>query len=265
MSDEGRWYETFFGGLYGRVLAAQFDESETLDQARAVRRVLGLRRSRRVLDVPCGMGRLTLPLARSGLEMTGVDLTGGYIRRARRAARREGLDVRFITSDMREIAFDAEFDAAFNWFGSFGYFSDDDNLAFGRRVFAALKPGGRFAVEALNKSRLLRVLHPEGGTPGGQTIGGVHVTHSVHFDETAGRIHDTWTMSRGKTTEVRSISIRLFNGAEMRSLLRAAGFREIRLYGYPPLSRFTRHSRRLIAVGRRPAARRGRLRAAYDG
>ena len=54
-----------------------------------------------------------------------------------------------------DLDIDGEFDAAFNWFGSFGFFSEEDNLRFLRRVFAVLKPGGRFLLEGMNKTWLL--------------------------------------------------------------------------------------------------------------
>ena len=44
MSDNSEWYESFFNGLYGRVLAATFDESQTRAHVQTVKRVLGLRR-----------------------------------------------------------------------------------------------------------------------------------------------------------------------------------------------------------------------------
>jgi O-methyltransferase involved in polyketide biosynthesis len=148
---------------------------------------------------------------------------------------------------MRQIDFDGEFDAAFNWFGSFGYFTDAQNLAFCRRVLAALKPGGRFLVEGLNKSWLLS--HFRAGAD--ETIGGVRITHRNRWDARRGRMVSNWTFRRGPQTERRRVSMRLFNGAEIRALLRSAGFREVRLLGYPPLGRFTRHCRRVIAVARK--------------
>ena len=242
------WFERFFKGLYVNVLLNTFDERASRAQAVIVKRLLGLRKGRRALDVPCGMGRLTLPLARMGLEMTGVDLTAGFLRRARRRARREGVTVRYIQSDMRRISFDAEFDAVINWFGSFGYFSDADNLAFLRRVFEALRPGGRFLVESINKSWLIARFRAHSV----QTVGGVKITHDNRWDARAGRVRSVWRMQKGAVTERHRIVMRIFNGAEMRALLREAGFRDIRLHGYPPVGRFTRHSRRLIAVATRP-------------
>jgi SAM-dependent methyltransferase len=201
-----------------------------------------------VLDSPCGMGRIAIPLAKLGLRVTGVDLTAAYLRDARRAAKAAGVAAEWVCRDMRDIDFDGEFDAAFNWFGSFGYFSDPDNLAYTRRMLAALKPGGRFLVEGLNKSWLVR--HLRKGSE--ETIGGVRIVHRSRWNASDGRVRDLWTLSRGKRVERHRISMRIYSGPEMRALLHAAGFRGVTLYGFPPLGRLTRHSRRLIAVGRRP-------------
>jgi SAM-dependent methyltransferase len=246
----GQWFETFFAGLYGRVLAAQFDTPRTRRQARLVKRLLGLRRGRRVLDCPCGQGRLTLPLARMGLTMTGVDLTASYLRRARAEARRRGLKIHFMRSDMRRIDFNGEFDAAINWFSSFGYFSDAGNLAFCRRIRRALRPGGQFLIEVLNKTWLIRRLragHDE-------TINGVRIVNRSRWDARSSRIRDTWVMSRRGRVERRRIVMRVYSGPEMRALLRSAGFRDIRLLTHTggDVARLTRHSHRLIAIARRP-------------
>ena len=240
------WFETFFDGLYARVLPKSHDDGATLEQARLVKRLLRLRKGQRALDVPCGMGRITLPLARMGVEMTGVDLTAVYLRRARRAARKAGLDVRWVHSDMREIDFEGKFHGAVNWFGSFGYFSDADNLAFARRVCRALRPGSRFLVEGVNKSWLLAHFRPRME----HRVGGVRITQESRWRARTNRVRSTWTFHRGKATEAHQIVMRIFNGAELRALLREAGFRDVELCTRP-YGRFTRHSRRLLAVARK--------------
>jgi SAM-dependent methyltransferase len=149
---------------------------------------------------------------------------------------------------MRDLPFEDEFDAAFNWFGSFGYFSDAEMLAFSQKLLHALRPGGRFLVESMNKSWVLSHFVPESDV----TIGGVRVQQQRRFDRRTGRAVATFVLLKGDRTEKRRVSQRLYNGTEMRALLRSAGFGEIKLFGYPPLGSFTRHSRRLIAVARRP-------------
>jgi len=239
------WTNRFFSGLYAEVLDQQFDPARSLREARLVKRLLRARRGQKVLDVPCGMGRLTIPLARMGLDMTGVDITPRFIRKAGRLSRREGLDVRYLVEDMRRI----DFDGAFNWFTSIGYDSDADDLEFCRRVFRALKPGGRFLIETLNKSWVLAHQRKDAVE---RTIGGVRIIDRGKWDARAGRIRAQWTFIEGRKRERHTMLLRQFNGTDIRRLLREAGFRETTLFGNPPLGRFTRHSRRLLALARRP-------------
>lgn len=243
------WFETFFGGLYGRVLANQFAEETSREQAAMIRAILRLRKGQRVLDVPCGLGRITLPLARAGLRMTGVDLTASYVRKARALAKKKRLNARFIAQDMRRIDFDNEFDAAVNWFTSIGYFSDKDELAFCRRVFRALKPDGRFLVEANNKTWVnahFVAFRPE------CSVGGVRVSEKCLARGRGGRLKMRWIFRRGNRTERCVLVLKQYDGPMLRKLLRKAGFRDVKLYGRPPLGRLTRHSKRLIAVGVKP-------------
>ena len=248
MSKSDKWYETFFDGLYAKVLAGRHDESRTLAEARTIKKVLKLRKGKRILDCPCGMGRITFQLAKLGLDVTGADLTASYIRRARRRAKAEGLGIRFVRCDMRELPFDGQFDAVVNWFTSFGYFDDTGNLTTAKAAFAALKPGGKFMIEMLNKSWVSARFTPRGD----DVANGVRIVRRTRWDAHGSRLLNTWKMSKGKRVETHRFSHCLYNGAEIRALLRAAGFRDIELFGRPPLGRFTRHSRRMIAIAQRP-------------
>ncbi len=105
------WHHKFFDDLYGRVLAGQFDRAKTLRQARLIRKLLRLHKGQAVLDCPCGLGRLTVPLARMGMRMTGVDFQPTYLARARRHAKRARVRAGFVRCDMRELPFRDQFDA----------------------------------------------------------------------------------------------------------------------------------------------------------
>jgi SAM-dependent methyltransferase len=245
----GEWFESFFGETYGKVLAASFPPERTLAQARLVRRLLRLHKGETVLDIPCGQGRLTLPLAEVGLKMTGVDFNAAYLRFARSAAKTAGLAARFVRCDMRRIEFDGEFDAAFNYFTSIGYFDDEGDLAFCRAVCRALRPGGRFLVETLHRTWILKRFLDRAS----ERVGDVEIFHRNRWDAASRRTEDVWTFRHGRKMERHRVSIHLYDGPELRRLLERAGFESVRLYGWPPLSRLTRASRRLIAVARRPA------------
>lgn len=248
MTTSTPWYETFFEGLYGKVLAGDTHEDRAQAQAELIKKVLKLRKGQRVLDCPCGVGRITLALAKLGLRMTGVDLTASYVTKARRRAKRQGLAIPFARCDMREIDFDREFHAVINWFTSFGYFDDAGNLAAAKAFFRALRPGGKLLIEMSNKSWVLSHFTPSDT----HVINGVEITDSRQWNPDTGCMQSDWTFRKGKQVERQHVSLRLYDGAELRAVLRKAGFRETQLLGYPPLGRLSQRRRRLMAVATRP-------------
>jgi ubiquinone/menaquinone biosynthesis C-methylase UbiE len=103
------------------------------------------RPGKRILDLACGPGTLSYPIATSvspGGEVVGIDLAPGMIELARRDAP-PGLPVRFELMDIEDLRFpDHTFDAAVSGHGL--QFVPDLRRALmeARRV---LKPGGRMA------------------------------------------------------------------------------------------------------------------------
>ena len=79
----------------------------------------------RVLDVCCGQGRISNPLALMGHQVLGVDRDGGALDLARSNASR---NARYLEMDMRDVEkVPGEFDAVLCWWQSFGYFDDATN------------------------------------------------------------------------------------------------------------------------------------------
>ena len=68
--------------------------------AAALRPLAGLR----VLDIGCGCGLLSEPLARMGAEVTGIDPAPGNIEVARAHGRASGLDIEYLPSTAEELA-----------------------------------------------------------------------------------------------------------------------------------------------------------------
>ena len=83
----------------------------------------------------CGAGRHALALAPRVASITGVDFTEVFLITALGDAAKQGIkNVEFIQGDMRELDYDACFDAAYNYFTAWGYYSDAENFDVLQRV-----------------------------------------------------------------------------------------------------------------------------------
>src|SRR3954447_25447734 len=71
---------------------------------------LALEPGMRVLDVGCGPGRHALALASRGCDVVGIDRSAKFVQLARATAEAEALPVAFVELDVRDLAYDAEFD-----------------------------------------------------------------------------------------------------------------------------------------------------------
>ncbi|MBI3431624.1 MAG: class I SAM-dependent methyltransferase, partial [Hydrogenophilales bacterium] len=82
-------------------------------------RRLQLAPGERVLDVACGAGQLSLPAARGGATVTGIDIATNLIEQARSRASAEGLAIRFEEGDAEDLPYDdAAFDVVFSLIGA---------------------------------------------------------------------------------------------------------------------------------------------------
>ncbi|MBL8038701.1 MAG: methyltransferase domain-containing protein, partial [Nitrospira sp.] len=73
----------------------------------------------RLLDVACGSGQLALMAAKDGIEVTGVDIAGNLVGRARSRAQAEGLRACFEEADAEALPFDdASFDVVASLIGA---------------------------------------------------------------------------------------------------------------------------------------------------
>ena len=123
--------------------------------------VLALQPGHRVLDLACGSGDHARRLARRGLEVVGVDIAPSLVAHCRRKAAEEGLTgVSFEQGDMRELAYEGEFDAVLLLSGSFGFFDDTTNRDVLARMARALQgagegPGGRILIDVSDPARMV--------------------------------------------------------------------------------------------------------------
>jgi SAM-dependent methyltransferase len=249
--DVSAWWETFFRGPWERVQLPGYPEERTRAEATFMVDALGLARGARILDVPCGEGRHTIELARRGFEATGVDFNDRAISAARQRAAEAAVTARFIVADMRELESVEEYDAAVCFFGSFGYFGDEENLDFLRRVARALQPQGRFLLEG----HVAETLYPKFRERDWSWVREeppLRVLEERRMNLDEGRVESTWTFVAPDAVESRSLSIRIYAYRELRDLLKQAGFSAVQALETGTREPFSLGASRLTMIGTKP-------------
>lgn len=221
------WYEEVFDDDYLRTVPFMTPE-QTVREAGFIRESLALKPSAEVLDVGCGYGRHALELAQQGCQVTGLDLSLPLLIKAADQAQKRGLTVNFVHADMREMTFNAQFDAAYCMLSSFGYFDEETNLRVASAVCKALRPGGRFLLDIINRDYIVGDLPSRVWWEGDGCV----ILEEVDFNYHTSRvlIRRSVVFGNGRQTE-QELSMRAYSLHEVGRLLRQAGLRVLDVSG----------------------------------
>lgn len=208
------------------------------------------------LELGCGTGRLLAPLAREGIEVTGLDLSKAMLAEAKRQLKREPKPVRkrvtLVQGDMTDFALESQFGLVFIAFRSFMMLDTPEAqrrcLA---RIHRHLRPGGVVTIDLFDPllgrlepgkksrkwARLNEVVHPE-------TLNVVQIDVAGRRNDPLRQVfEETWRFTeRGPKGVARRekevLRMRWTYRNEMRYLLELAGFDDIQEYsdyhGSPP-------------------------------
>jgi ubiquinone/menaquinone biosynthesis C-methylase UbiE len=218
--------EGTFGGDYLFFYEESIDDAHSDADTAEILGLLGLDPGARILDAPCGHGRIARRLAAAGMEVTGVDLTPAYVDQARADPPPPQGSVTYVEGDVRALPVDGPFDAVVCWLNSFGYYEDADChrvLAEFRRV---LRPGGTVAIDTMHHDGGVRHFTPAPDAVVVQREQATMVELST-FDPVTGRMVIERTVHRDGARRQASYFVRLPTPPEWVVWLEAAGFRDV--------------------------------------
>jgi SAM-dependent methyltransferase len=105
----------------------------------------------RILELCCGTGRLTIPIAKDGYDISGVDYTSSMLEKAKAKASERGLEVEFIEADIRTLDLPEKYDLIFIPFNSIHHLYKNEDLF---KAFSVVKnhlqEGGLFLLDCFN-------------------------------------------------------------------------------------------------------------------
>jgi 2-polyprenyl-3-methyl-5-hydroxy-6-metoxy-1,4-benzoquinol methylase len=198
----------------------------------------------RVLDVACGLGRHSVPLARRGYDVTGVDISPTFVGRARERAEEAGADASFVVGDMRDLRSslrpDAEFDAFMQMFTSNGYYGRSGDLRLYLDLHAMAAPNAVLLVTTTNRDWLLTHFEPELS----EESGGVVHLQSVQWGQAKATIEADWGAYKVQGEKLEPLvavhmDLRVYNPGEIAELLEQAGWTVDHVYGSERSPNFT--------------------------
>lgn len=115
-------------------------------------------KGRRILDLACGTGNISLELFRQGYSVTGIDLSQEMLTMAEEKVRSAGFEPDFYCQNMINLQVPDSYDLVISAFDSMNYIlkEEDLSLVFGR-VYEALNPGGFFIFDVHSEYKFKEV------------------------------------------------------------------------------------------------------------
>ncbi len=213
-----------------------------------------------VLELGCGSGRLTIPIARHtaqrAVEVVGVDLSPAMLAVARAKAQAANLTVTFLEADMRRFALPGRFSTVLIPGNSLLHLLTTHDL---KDCLAAvhqhLDENGRLLFDISNwdinvlgrdpgtRYPVLRASHP--------TQGEIEIEETARYDSAAQIRHITWHASGpGASQKLIQYSLRVIFPEELLLLLDVAGFHLESRFGEFTREQFSARSPRQVCICR---------------
>jgi 2-polyprenyl-3-methyl-5-hydroxy-6-metoxy-1,4-benzoquinol methylase len=223
----------------------EFRDGELYDAANALKEIeleffsdLARQYGSPILDVACGTGRLTIPLAEQGYTMTGVDITSEMLKTAQEKSEHLSLPINWIEADVRKLMMNQNYQIIYTTGNAFQAFltreTQEGLLQF---VHKHLHPKGVFAFETRNPvlSELLK--KQDGKRKIGIDVNGKRIIHTWQnsYDPITQLGHHKQTyqtsLNEHKKAKTTRIAIRYVFPQELETLLHYNGFVLESVYG----------------------------------
>jgi len=184
-----------------------------------------------VLELACGTGRLTIPIAEQGFNITGLDISGKMLNRARIKANKKGLKLDLVKADCRNFNLRKKFNYIFIPFNSIAHLHDLESI---ESCFSSVKkhlsPDGRFVVDMFNPilsilSRDPSKCYPVTEYPDPDKKGTVVITENNIYDSVNQINRIKWYYKiNNKEEYIEELNMRIFYPQELNALLHYNGF-----------------------------------------
>ena len=190
-----------------------------------------------ILELCCGTGRLTIPIAKEGYTISGVDFTASMLERAKAKASGAGVEIEFIEADIRTLDLQKKYDLIFIPFNSIHHlYRNEDLFRVFRVVKKHLKEGGlflfdcfnpdiRYIVEGEKEQKEIAAYTTDDGRD-------VRILQTMRYENKTQINRIAWQyFIDGAFHSVQNLDMRMFFPQELDAYLKGNGFHIIHKYG----------------------------------
>ncbi|HKB86396.1 MAG TPA: class I SAM-dependent methyltransferase [Ignavibacteriaceae bacterium] len=237
------WFEEWFNTEEYLNVYRHRNDAEAEQLVNLILANIDLEQNADVIDLACGTGRHSILFAERGFNVTAVDLSEKLLSVARLNAESLGLQINFVTADLRNFCITSKFELAVNLFTSFGYFeSDVENFSLFNDAFDLLKDDGYFVIDYFNANYIRKNLIPHSE----DIINGKKIIQDRKI--LGDRVIKDIVVAKNGTRRNYRESVRMYSDSELKAGLEKSGLRIIKTFGDFKGSRFDLNSSSRIII-----------------
>ncbi|MGC1472441.1 MAG: class I SAM-dependent methyltransferase [Psychroserpens sp.] len=208
----------------------------------------------RILELCCGTGRLTIPIAKDGYDIVGVDYTTSMLEQAKVKASEEKVDIEFIEADIRFLDLQEKFDVILIPFNSIHHLYSNKDLfkalkvvkkhlkADGSFLFDCFNPNMTYVIENENKLQDISKYTTKDGRD-------IVIKQNMHYEHASQINRIEWHYYiNGAFDSIQNLDMRLYFPQELDAYLKLSHFNVIHKFGSFDELEFQDHSEKQIYV-----------------
>lgn len=200
-------------------------------------RRLGEKKNGNILELCCGTGRLTIPLAQEGYPITGVDNSATMLTQATQKAEQLNIPIKFIEADMRTFDLPETYDVIFIPFNSIHHLYNNQDLFDtlisvskhlkddGYFIFDCFNPDIRYIVNSENEEQTVAQYSTRDGRE-------VVIKQTMAYENTTQINRIKWHYYiNGQFDSIQDLDMRMYFPQELDAYLNIHGFEIIHKFG----------------------------------
>jgi SAM-dependent methyltransferase len=207
-----------------------------------------------ILDLGCGTGRITIPIAKNGHKIIGIDSSKKMLDEAMQKAQSSSLTIDFIESDIRNFDLPERFSLILLTFNTICHLYDFESIfSTFTCIKKHLKPGGRLIIDVFNPdlsflSRDENIKSKRATYKNPYNAGNVEITQSNFYSKKEQTNYNKWFFKMDGKEFEQELNKRVFFPQEIDNYIRFLNMEIENKYGDFQRSPFADNSSKQIIV-----------------